>query len=214
MAAPAEQRSVLKSLANLRSYSWIRERVERGSSPCTAGGSTSIPAIYGRRTLRQVPFGRRRMIGDAHGCPGAPVGLSLGSAYRFRKRWERFFPAVAVVCRVELLNGCVSLGTGSHSSTLSVFKRPARPGFATGGRSSAAWNARHCASSSRNRRRLTKASSAAFTPASSRNSVTPYAKNRPHAATALSWPAWCGRSAQLGAAMAWEPPIWSFSVYG
>ena len=29
MAAPAEQRSVLKSLANLRSYSWIRERVER-----------------------------------------------------------------------------------------------------------------------------------------------------------------------------------------
>ena len=42
-------------------------------------------------------------------CPGAPVGLSLGSAYRFRKRWERFFPAVksvAVVCRVELLNGC------------------------------------------------------------------------------------------------------------
>ena len=30
MAAAAEQRSVLKSLANLRSYSWIRERVERG----------------------------------------------------------------------------------------------------------------------------------------------------------------------------------------
>ena len=29
MAAAAEQRSVLKSLANLRSYSWIRERVER-----------------------------------------------------------------------------------------------------------------------------------------------------------------------------------------
>ena len=30
-AAAAEQRSVLKSLANLRSYSWIRERVERGN---------------------------------------------------------------------------------------------------------------------------------------------------------------------------------------
>ena len=30
MAAAAEQRSVLKSLANLRSYFWIRERVERG----------------------------------------------------------------------------------------------------------------------------------------------------------------------------------------
>lgn len=29
-AAAAEQRSVLKSLANLRSYTWIRERVERG----------------------------------------------------------------------------------------------------------------------------------------------------------------------------------------
>ena len=29
MAAAAEQRSVLKSLANLRAYSWIRERVER-----------------------------------------------------------------------------------------------------------------------------------------------------------------------------------------
>lgn len=30
LAAAAEQRSVLKSLGNLRSYSWIRDRVERG----------------------------------------------------------------------------------------------------------------------------------------------------------------------------------------
>ena len=30
IAAAAEQRSVLKSLGNLRSYSWIQERVERG----------------------------------------------------------------------------------------------------------------------------------------------------------------------------------------
>ena len=30
MAAAAERRSVLKSLANLRSYSWVRERLERG----------------------------------------------------------------------------------------------------------------------------------------------------------------------------------------
>ena len=30
LAAAAEQRSVLKSLANLRSYPWVRDRVERG----------------------------------------------------------------------------------------------------------------------------------------------------------------------------------------
>ena len=77
-------------------------------------------------------------------APAAPThdiglgsaGLLIGQCVSLQEAVERFFPAVksvAVVCRVELLNGRVSLGTESHSSTLFCVMRRARPGFAAGG---------------------------------------------------------------------------------
>src|SRR5690606_3194270 len=87
---------------------------------------------------------------------------------------------LAAVERIDLIR-CCKLANGCIGRRHGVAGQPSTPGsrssfFRRGllctGRSSASWNACHCASSSTNWRRSASVCAAAVTPASSRNSLT------------------------------------------